>query len=221
MKHLYALINKAEMLDNTIRRASAQAKLRYLGKIRGIRTTAKQYVKVEKVPGVDVNEIGTMMRKITREHDKSTEKQESVCSRIHTVQKAERTFHLRARDHRECAKTWDQTKMHGKGTQTEWKATKGENVGIRLIEESLDVPKVVQRRDLSRAYRAEVARVAEALRVSKQAKNEIIRGVSCRKGSPNVAVRGVYPPDGNRRRASDGRVGPVPKGCSSDAEGSV
>ena len=100
MCHLYSLTNRAEFFDNTTRRASAQAKLRYSGRIRGVWSTAKQYVTVEKVPGKDMGEVGAVMRKKIREHEKSIAKQEFMSKRIVTVQKAERTFHLRARCHR-------------------------------------------------------------------------------------------------------------------------
>ena len=51
--HLLMLLEDAEKLSSNTRSASALAKVRYLCRVRGIRSTAKQMLKVETIPGLE------------------------------------------------------------------------------------------------------------------------------------------------------------------------
>ena len=88
--HLLDIICMATQVLNNTRRAAAQAELRYLGKIRGLRTTARQTIKLEKVPGIDAQHIGAMIRKEIWESAQSTQRKEFVCERINLSRRRSR-----------------------------------------------------------------------------------------------------------------------------------
>ena len=96
--------------------------------------------------------------------------------RVQVVQTAERTFHVRGRNHRICAKEFDVLKASPADTFAGWKARQHEEV--KLADKSLDVPRSVDAKELSRMYRQQIAKLAFATAMDKTLRNELCRKVS-------------------------------------------
>jgi hypothetical protein len=146
--HLLACLADAEQLDNRTRSASAVAKLRYLCRIPGIRSTAKQFLKFETIPGLDKKTLNGLVMSTVHGSDMSEQRKAFYGQRVNVVQAAERTLHVRGRNHWVCAKEFDILQASPPDTFAGWKARQFEEV--RLTEKSLAVPRSVEPRELSR-----------------------------------------------------------------------
>jgi len=152
------------------------AKIRYLMKVRGFRSTAQQFLKFEQIPGVSKSLLRAGIMKTLGDAKLSEEQRLFFEKRIQVVMSAEQTFHRRGRDHRRCAKDFDLRKAPSPSSFQGWKARKSDEVV--LLDKSLDVPRIVEKCEVSRAYRREVARMAACLGMPNDTRNDLMRVVS-------------------------------------------
>jgi hypothetical protein len=174
--HLLRVLEAAEARANRSQRASATAKVRYLMKVRGCKSTAKQFLKFETIPGVQKRDLANALGKTIDDADLTKEQKDFFQKRLFVVMSAEQTYHLRGRTHRRCAKSFDVTRVPQTGTFSAWKARKSDEV--TLIDKSLDVPRIVSQAEISKSYRAQVSKFAFALQLPQVVKNEMMRVVS-------------------------------------------
>lgn len=182
--HLYKMqtprvldaVCKAQSLQNPTRCARASAKLGYLARIRGVKSIGKQNLKLQAVTGIDPRTLKGILAKAINEIHMPHEQADFIKAHVSVVISSERTWHLRGRNHRNCAKDFDITRMPPLGGFAAWKARQFEEV--KLIEQSLDVPLVVESKLVSMQYRDEVKRLATLLNFPPELRDRLIRDYS-------------------------------------------
>ena len=174
--HSLLLLEDAELLRGNARSASALAKIRYLCRVRGIRSTAKQMLTFETIPGLQRQTLRGLVLSTIAESNLSDARKQFYEKRVQVVQTAERTFHVRGRNHRVCAKEFDVLKASPPDSFAGWRARQFEEV--KLADKSLDVPRSVDAKELSRMYRQQIARMAFVTGLEKGVRNELCRKVS-------------------------------------------
>ena len=102
------------------------AKVRYLCRVRGIRSTAKQMLKFETIPGLEKTTLQGLVLSTIQASGLSEAQKHFYENRVQVVQTAERTFHVRGRNHRVCAKEFDVLKASPPDTFAGWKARQQE-----------------------------------------------------------------------------------------------
>ena len=175
LDHILTVLKKAEGLANPTMRARVIAKARYLARVRNVKSTAQQFLKFEQIPGVQKVTLNGGLRRVVDESRMSSAQKQFVKDRMNVVMSAERTYHRRGRTHRQCAKEFDVTRASAERSFAGWKARRSDEVV--LVDRSLDVPRIVERKDVAKSYRREVSRIADNLGIPNEARNEMMKVV--------------------------------------------
>jgi len=141
-----------------------------------VKSIGKQNLKLQAVTGIDPRTLKGILAKAINEIHMPHEQADFIKTHVSVVISSERTWHLRGRNHRNCAKDFDITRMPPLGGFAAWKARQFEEV--KLIEQSLDVPLVVESKLVSMQYRDEVKRLATLLNFPPELRDRLIRDYS-------------------------------------------
>ena len=112
-------------------------------------------MKIEQIPGVHKATLSGALKKAIADSRMSSAQKQFVQDRLNVVMSAERTYHRRGWAHGQCAKEFDVTRVSAERSFAGWKARKSDQVV--LVDRSLDVPRIVERKEVSRSYRSEVS----------------------------------------------------------------
>merc|ERR1712138_268556 len=102
-------------------------------------------LKFEAIPGLDRTTLHGLVLTTIQASDLSQVRKTFYENRVQVIQTAERTFHVRGRNHRVCAKEFDVLKASPANTFAGWKARQKEEV--KLEDKSLDVPRSVDAKE--------------------------------------------------------------------------
>ena len=169
------LLNRAQDLPRETKRSAIVAKLAYLLKIRGVLSVAEQHVRVPKVGNLSAASLRATIAKCIRQSPVEMGRQDFWLSKLKIHESAEPSLHRHARDHRIVAKEFDIKREEARTEHEKWRARRWDPIVI--MEESLDVPAVVDPKFLSKRVRSEVCRWMHTVGMPKIVKKHILQEI--------------------------------------------